>query len=289
MQTVFWTNIIWYLLLGVISLAVFISALIKAKDKKFTLAFFLTVFGLTFWVEAVLLIYLKAYTYYPLILYSGPGNFDDSLAGNLFSQFSISAALLFSVVFDLKCYWYLIFAAAFAGIESLFIYLGIYSVTWYDPWITSALLPFLFLFTRWLYKKILRGVKPLFYYELVMLGLFPLNIAFLTWAFMLLKLQDMSYTLFPDAVMSRQTIVLIHFLVLSVPLIYIHFARIRIITKAAVITGLFLVYYAMLLLGLIWIKDGLFFVVSAFSIFWMYFLIWLIDTLYGKPMKRISL
>lgn len=269
------------------SIAVLWAAFIKAWNKKLALGFFLTVFGLTFWVDVILLIYFKAYTYYPLILNSGPNNFDDCLAGNLFSQFSISAVLLLSVVLDLKCYWHLIFAAAFAGIETLFIKLGIYSVTWYRPWITAALLPFLFLIVRRMYKMFLKGLKPFQYYEFIMLGLFPLNIAFATWFFMLIKFQDMSCTFLPDAVMSRHTLVLIHFILLSVPLIYIHFAHIRLYVKAVITAGLFAVYYAMYGFGLIWIREGLFPFVAAFTIFWMCLSVRFIDMLYGKPMKLL--
>ena len=282
----FWTNTIWYILLGVISLVELLFTIYKAKNRRLTVAFFITVFGITLNFETMVLIFLKAYTYYPKILQSVPNPFDDVLAGNLFSQFSISASLLLVTVLDLKYYWYFIFAILYSIIEELFLALGIYSQKWYQTWMTVVTLPCFFWLVKYMYGKIIRGIKPIFYYGYIFLGLFALNVITVTWGFMLAGIMNASVSVLADPINSKYFIVVSYFLLVSISLMLIYFLRLKLRWKALIIIMHYVLYYEGYQSNLILIKDGWFPVVSTMTIFWMYFSIFLLDRLYGGPSEK---
>ena len=80
----FWTNTIWYVLLGLVTLFQLIFVMIKAKRRYLTIALYITILGMTLNFESIIFIFMKAYDYYPMIIQSSP--FDDKLAGSLFSE-----------------------------------------------------------------------------------------------------------------------------------------------------------------------------------------------------------
>ncbi|MDP4128312.1 MAG: hypothetical protein Q8912_15445, partial [Bacillota bacterium] len=108
MTTAFWTNTIWYILLGILCIIQIIALLKKANNRKHVTALYLIIAGITFSFEATVYLFLKAYDYYPMIFPQSPLN--DGLAGNLFSQFSVTASALLISVLNLKYYWFLIFS-----------------------------------------------------------------------------------------------------------------------------------------------------------------------------------
>jgi hypothetical protein len=282
----FWTNTIWYVLLGIATVVELAVVLHRTENRGFTIAFFLTVLGTTLFVETTLLIYLKSYTYYPMILKNALNPYDDVLAGNLFSQFSISVTLLLATVLNLKRYWYLIFAVLYGLIEELFMHIGIYSHNWYRTWMTIVMLPCAFWAMKFMYVKILHGVKPCIYYGYIVLGLFPLNVITLIWLFMLTGIQDMSFHVLADPIMSRHFIVLILFFVLSASMMLLYFSRIKPHWKAAIVVTLYALYYISYKLNFIMIREGWFLPVSSVTICWMYFSTLLLDRLYGEPLKK---
>jgi hypothetical protein len=86
--------------------------------------------------ETIIKIVFKAYMYYPKIIMNS--TYDDSLAGNLFSQFSVGSTALIIAVFQLNCFWYALFAGVYCLIEELFLAMGIFSHNWYHTWMTFA-------------------------------------------------------------------------------------------------------------------------------------------------------
>lgn len=103
MPSTFWTNTIWFLLLGLTIIIELILIFTKAKDRKLVLALYLTITGLTFVVENVLAGF-NAYQYFPKLLPKTA--YDDSVMDNFFSQFSVSATALLIAVYNLQYYWY---------------------------------------------------------------------------------------------------------------------------------------------------------------------------------------
>lgn len=213
--------------------------------------------------------------------------YDDVLVGNLFSQTSISVTLLLAAVFDLKKYWYFVFAVLYGLIEELFLYLGIYSHNWYRTWMTIILLPVCFWVIRFMYVKILAGVKPAYYYGYIMLGLFPLNIIILNWFFMLTGIQDMSLHLLTDPIRSRHMIVLIMFFPLSISMMVVYFSRAKVQWKGLIVVVQFVLYYIAYRTKFFLIKEGWFPVVSTSTVVWMYFSILLLDKLFSEPHRMV--
>jgi hypothetical protein len=276
----FWTNTIWYIILGVSTLLTLIYVLVKAKNRPLAFAFFLTVAGLFFCIEVGILIFLEAYTYYPKILEHPPYQFDEDIAGNLFSQSSIAATTLLVAVFNFNYYWYLIIAIIYGLIEEAFLYLGIYSHNWYRTWMTVAACPIFLWLGKKAYQKITGNINPMLYYGYIILGLFPLNVAALTWALMLLRLQEFSTLVLADPMKSRHFLVLIHFLLLAIPLLFVYFNKVKLTWKVIVILGLYAIYYIGYKLDLILIREGSFLPVATISIFVMYMSIYIQDRMY---------
>jgi hypothetical protein len=261
--------------------------MLKARNRRLTIAFYLTVVGIVLHFETTIFIFMKAYNYYPMILKNPPMPIDDMLLGNLFSQTSVSATALLVAVLNLKYYWYFIFAVIYGIIQELFVALGIYNHNWYRTWMTVVSLPIYFWIAKKMYEKITSGIKPLFYYGYIYLGLFILSSATLTHIlFMITRHEDFNTTLLPDPVNSRFIILWIHFHLLAIPIMLMYFLRFKLIWKALVILVLYILYYIGYKLNLIWIKEGWFLTVSTVTIFGMYLSVFILDRLYDQTEKR---
>ncbi|EHQ87272.1 hypothetical protein [Desulfosporosinus youngiae] len=280
MNSDFWTNTIWYVILGLITVLEIVYFMSKSENRSLTLAFYLTILGITLNFETIILIFLEGYTYYPKLLQNPPIQFHDVLAGNLFSQFSVSATIVLATVLNLRYYWYFILAGIYGLIETLFLALGIYSHNWYQTWMTVVLLTLSFWLAKIIYLKIIKGVKPIYYYGYIYLGLFPLDNITLNWGLMLTRHIDYSTTLFSDPIHSRFFIVWFLFNLLAFSCIVIHFLRLNKIYKFLMIAMLYFVYYIGYRLNLIWIKEGWFLLLSTASILWMYLSVVIMDQLY---------
>ena len=172
MSSTFWSNTIWYLLLLLTSIIAIFLSLYKARNPKFTIAFLFSVIGLTFLLEAVLAIALKAYIYHPKIV---SDSFLDSVFGNYFSQISISSTSVLITIFNLSSLWYFVFALIYYLIEELFIKLGIYEHFWYKSIYTSiGLIPLFWFIKNW-YRKRKDSVSYFVNYVSLFLSVFALN------------------------------------------------------------------------------------------------------------------
>jgi hypothetical protein len=288
MNYTFWTNTIWYVLLGVSTLVELILVMVRAKgNRRYTMAFYLTITGIVLTYETILLFFLKAYVYYPLIIKNPPRPFDDVLAGNLFSQFSIGATALLVVVLNFKPYWFIIFGFIYGIIEESFIGLGIYRQNWYQTWMTVIGIPLFFWVVKKMYEKRVQSAKPIVYYVYIYFALYTCNVITLLWGiFMLFRIQDFNTTLISDPEVSRLIGALGHFLLLSISIMLIHLLRLKWFWKALVILFLYMVYYIGFKLNIILIKEGWFLLVATISICWTYLFVIIIDRFYGGLPER---
>lgn len=220
----FWTNTIWYVLLGILTLIELIFVMVRVEKRRLTFAFYLTILGIAFFLETIIFIFMHAYAYYPMILKNPPMPIDDMLMENIFSQTSVSATALLIAVLNLKYYWFVIFAVIYGIVEELFLSLGIYSHNWYQTWMTIVSFPIYFWIVKKMYEKIIRGIKPLFYYGYIYLGLFLPNIVILTHICLILtRHQDFNTTLLSDPISSRFMIFWVHSSLLAIPIILMYF------------------------------------------------------------------
>ena len=287
MDSAFWSNTIWYVLLGILTLVELIYVMVRVENRRLTFAFYLTVLGIALYIETIIFIFMDSYAYYPMIIKNPPMSIDDMLMGNLFSQTSVAATALLVAILNLKYYWFIIFAVMYGIVEELFLSLGIYSHNWYQTWMTVVSLPIYFWISKKMYEKITRGVKPLFYYGYIYLGLFLPNSATLTHIFFILtRHQDFNTTLLSDPISSRFLIFWVHFHLLAIPIMLMYFLRFKLTWKALVILVLYIIYYIGYKLNLIWIKEGWFLTVSTANIFGMYLSVVILDKLYGSNRNR---
>ncbi|HWQ62287.1 MAG TPA: hypothetical protein VN521_08240 [Negativicutes bacterium] len=199
----FWTYTVWYVILGILTLVQLAAVLVRADNRRLALAFYLTITGIVLNFDTVVLIFLKAYAYYPLLLQTSPEPFDRILAGSLISQTSVAATALLVTVFGLGFRWLVALAGLYSLVEEAFLALGVYAQNGYKTWMTVVGMLVYFRLAKKLYAALRRGVGPFALYCYVALGLFPLYVVTIVWAFMLSGHLAFSTTLLADPVNSR--------------------------------------------------------------------------------------
>lgn len=283
----FWTYTIWYILLGILTVCELLFVFTKVKNRKFTLAFYFTVTGITLAAEVTLFFVFGAYNYYPKIILTS--YYDDQLTGNLFSQFSLSATALIIATFNLKFHWIIIFAATYGIIEELFLALGIYSHNWYKTWYTVVGLILLFVLIKINYQKSLKGVKSLLHYLNIFFSLITLDVITIIWGFMLSGYQYYSRDLGYNPVASPYLIGNIFSYFIAISLMLIYFFKLRLRFKSIVISLLYGLTYILSCLKIIYFKNiGWLLIFSTIYIFGTYFSIVLMDYLYRSDRELES-
>ncbi len=222
-----------------------------------------------------------------MIIKNHPDPFNDSLAGNLFSQFSVSATVLLVVILDLKYYWYFIFGGIYGLIEELFLALGIYSHNWYRTWMTVIGFPILIWVAKKMYLKILKGIKPITYYGYIYMGLFALYVVTLLWGLDVAGLMRFSTTLLKDAKCSRYSLYLVYYTLSSAIMLLAYFLKTKFRYKALIIIALYALYFAGYKLNLIYFKEGWFLSVSSITILWLYLSVLMLDKFLGGPKRKV--
>jgi hypothetical protein len=265
----FWSNTIWYLILGMLTLFVFVFALVKRKNRKLVVALYMTLTGFALIFETIVKIVFKAYMYFPKIIMNS--QYDDSLAGNLFSQFSVGATALIVAVFQLRFYWYALLAGVYCLIEELFLAMGIFSHNWYRTWMTFVSLIIFFWLAKKLYFKIKEETKLWIYYLSIFAGMFTLDVVTLIWGLILSGFQDYSREYFSDPVTSRYLLGVLYFTVVATASMLIYFFRLKWKWKTIVFLALYGMNYLCDRLHIFYIKDGWFLICSTITIFWIYF------------------
>lgn len=276
----FWKNTIWYVLLSLTTIFAIVYSISKSHDKKRHFAFFISVSGLTFFIEISLFGLLKAYQYYPMIFQHISG-LDDGLAGNMFSQFSIASTLMLICVFNLKCYWNFIFPVIYGLIEELFIYLGIYEHYWYRTWMTVTGLIILTYFVRFIYYRTFNKPEKVLQYFLIFTAVFVPHTIFITWPFKLFGYPAFGF-LFRNHDISDMVTFSINFMVLSVIIIAAWFRRLNRRQHAVIIIVFFAVYCLFYLLNFFLYKHiGTLIAFATAQILGMYLFVMVFDRLYG--------
>ena len=128
MNSTFWTNTIWFILLFVTSIITNVLILYKTNNIKFAIAFLFSIIGFSFILEATLVLGFNAYSYYPKIF---KDSYLDIIFGNYFSQISVSSTSLLLAIYNLSYIWYCIFGLIYFLIDVIFVKLGIYEHFWY--------------------------------------------------------------------------------------------------------------------------------------------------------------
>ncbi|MDR6882432.1 hypothetical protein [Bacillus sp. 3255] len=181
----FWTNTIWYIILGIASIIELTFGVINNKRKKLLLGLFISIVGVTVMCEIIIMADFKSYSYYPKILPESWQHFklphaeyywhNESIIGNYFSQVSVSATAILLATRNLKFYWYVISITLYCLVEELFLYLGIYSHNWYRTWMTFVGLIILFGVTKLIYMKSLKGNGRVLNFIYILFGLLGIN------------------------------------------------------------------------------------------------------------------
>ncbi len=145
---VFWTHTVWYILLLLSSIAAGIVTIKRSSNHRFTVVFSLAVLGFLYCIEAILMLVLDAYTYYPMI--TPHDLFFDSVIGNFFSQISITSTAVLFCVLDLKSAYMFVFAFVYYLIDVLFSRFGLYVHNWYRSVFTLiGFVPIFWLIKKW--------------------------------------------------------------------------------------------------------------------------------------------
>ena len=280
MGTTFWTNTIWYILLGIMTILVLVIVFIKTSDRKYALSLYLTICGITFFAfELIILMCLKAYIYFPKIF---TNQHDDSVVGNLFSQTSVSASAVLIAVFNLKFHWQLIIALIYGVIEELFLLLGIYEQNWYRTWMTIISLLILFRIAKIVNATLSKHIGRIWRYIFIFFGLCTLHLHLVNWASKAVGLRSFNENLCPDIDCSIAIIAAIYHLLLAVSTMILYFTNINWKSK---VVGIFILYIAHFFAekyNVLMSADGWFFILTSISIWGMYLNIYILDRLYPK-------
>jgi hypothetical protein len=284
----FWTNTIWFILLGTTTIIEIVYILAKTENRGVMFALFLTISGMVFLFEIVLFGFLKSYDYYPMI-FQHISRLDDGLAGNVFSQFSVGATALLVSVFNLKYYWYGIIALMYGGIEETFLRLGVYSHNWYRTWMTVVGLTVLFIIVRILYTKTVRGMGPVLKYINVFFATFAPYAIIAAWPFKLLGYTPFTERLVQDQVESAMILLAVNYLTLSNVIMLGYYLKLRWWWHVVIILILYTAYYAAYTLKYITYDSiGMLALFSTVQILGVYLSIFVMDRLYDVDGKFAS-
>lgn len=280
MPSTFWSNTIWFILLGISTVIEFIFIFAKAENRKTALALFFTLSGITFAYEAVICCFLKAYSYFPMILPKLP--LDDQLAGNIFSQFSVAATAVLVEVLNLKYYWVLIIAGIYALIEELFINIGVYKHNWYSTWMTFIGFILLSGLTSKIYTNTFKGTSRTLHYICIFFGLYTLHMITVLWAFKLIGIISFNTKIFPDDLSSYALLALSNLFLLIIICMVVYFSKLKWLWKSLLVLALYAALYFANKVNLIYFKEGWFFIFATIDIFGMFLYVYVLDKLYSR-------
>lgn len=130
--------------------------------------------GIGYLIEIVIYIFLGSYQYYPKFIAHDP--YYDSNTGAIASNaLALPAAATFIAVFRLRWIWLIFFTSLFVGIEWLFLNLGIYTHNWWRLAYTALGLPVYFAVAIKLYPLILRPLKGVIHFLILLLIIGPVT------------------------------------------------------------------------------------------------------------------
>ncbi|MCX8131588.1 MAG: hypothetical protein N3I35_16030 [Clostridia bacterium] len=285
MSPTFWTNTIWYVLLGITSVVASILIIRKPDCRKFNIAFTFTTLGFVYSAESILLgFYGGAYNYYPKI---SKDAFLDTVMGNHFSQLSICTTLVLLVIYKSRTIWNFISAVIYYLIEILFLKLGVYQHNWYKAWITLVgLIVLAFLFKKW-YYKLLNSPKFLTYYFALYFAVVS-SYGLVRSAFVYGKFRIINYNVFPNV--FKDNLILVHiplFIIINI-MIYVYQMKLSWFVKCMVFSGLFLTQFILTKIGVITIRPGWFLTITSADVLSCYLIVVIMDSLLKSGTKNFS-
>ncbi len=284
MPTTFWTHTIWFILLGITTIIQVVYIMVKAENRRLMFTFYLTVSGMVYLMEVFLFGILRAYDYYPMIFHQISA-LDDSLAGNIFSQFSLAASALLISFLNLKYYWYIIIALAYGGIEELFLFLGIYKHHWYQTWMTVVGLVLLFIIIKIMYNNVFGAraqERPgrIFKYILIYFAV-VVPFIFLSWPFRLFEILTFSLNKLPNPIISGMLLFAINYSVLTNIIMPLFFLKAKWWWNGIIILFLYIAYYIAGMFNYIESKNiGILMLFATLQIFGTYLFVYIFDRLY---------
>lgn len=281
----FWTHTIWYILLGVTTIAELAYVFIKADNRKLMFALFLTFSGIAYFIEIQVLLVLKGYEYFPMIA-DRISQVDDNILGNMFSQFSVAATALLISHLKLKKYWYFLCALIYGGIEELFLYLGIYKHYWYKTWMTIVGFTILLWLLNILYRKAFRNPGRIYKYACAFFAVYTLFVHAISLPLRLIEPPPFK-SLLPDEDVSVAVNVAANFLPLSISIMTAYYKRLKWPIHAVIIAVLYAAYCFAYTIGYI-IYKGMFALLAfaTLQIFGMYLFVHIVDRLYRFPKEK---
>ncbi len=280
MNSTFWTNTIWYILLFVTSIITVILTLYKANNRKFAIAFFFSIIGFSFVLEAILILGLNAYSYYPKIFQD---SYLDIIFGNYFSQISISSTALLIAIYNLSYIWYCIFAFIYFLIDIFFVNLGIYEHFWYKSVYTLfGFLPYFWMVNKW-YEKAKNSTNRLINYISLYFSIASISTFTIFLGQRLLGIQLLRSNIFFTDINKNNTSsdFVYQFIVLNY-LIILYKSKLNWVVKTMAFSCLFLAQYLAYSAGYIYIHKGLFFIVTSLDLIGCYCLIAVFNYLFSK-------
>lgn len=249
----------------------------KDTRVKYVIVLFIVISGMTYTFEATIL-FFKAYDYYPLIIPKHP--LYDTIAGNLFSQFSVTATALLIAVLNLKYYWCFVFSMIYGIIEELFLKFGLYKHYWYMTWMTMLGLQLLFWLTRYLYKNRYLFRKPILGYPFMFFGFFTLHMPTAWWIQILSGIITVNMKILPYPISSFVFISVGNLLLLSITCMFVYYSKLKWYWKSMIILILYYILYIVYKSGLIYINvKGWFLIFASIDIGGMFLCLFILDKL----------
>lgn len=152
-------NLLWYILIGVISCAICSFTIYKKKDiyrVSTLIVFYFSVAGTTWVGEFIVLGLFNSYVYETGV-YENP--WAQNLLGHLILNTTIYPSLaIVMVVFSLSWGWIIPFTALFLFIEYIFIWLGLYEQHWWKYYMTAIVVIVYLSVSKYWFSKIIQ--KP---------------------------------------------------------------------------------------------------------------------------------
>lgn len=278
MNSAFWTNTIWFLLLFVTSIITIAVTLYKSNNIKFSIAFLFSIIGLSFIFEAILVLGFNAYSYYPKLFRD---SYLDIIFGNYFSQISISSTTLLLATFDVSIVWYCLIGLGYFLTDIIFVKLGIYEHFWYKSIYTFfGFMIFSLLVRKW-YRIAKKSASSFINYISLYLGVAAFATFTIFLSQRLLGIQLLRSNLFFTDINKNNTSsgFIYEFIVFNC-LILLYKSKLHWAVKTIMLACLFLAQYAVYRAGYIFIAKGLFFTVTAWDLLGGYVIIALFSYLY---------
>jgi hypothetical protein len=254
-MTSFWTNTVWYVALAVSCIATVLFTLVKSRKRMKTIAFFFAVLGMTYIIEIFLLVVFDAYAYHPKI---ASDSFHESLIGNFFSQYSVSASAVLLAALGLSIWWRLGFAISYFLIDVLFVALNIYTHNWYNSWYTLAgFFLYSWVVKAW-YAKVFTWPSKIVYYVTLFLSLFSLSGNILGTTLNFMEIRRLSFGLYEQITKDNTASGILHSIILNIIIILVYKIQFRPVVKGLLFLLLFSADFILYRLGFIQVKEGWF-------------------------------